>query len=64
MQGITTEFLARSIGVKPESIRVRLCRTGSFHGLVPHKLPTGRLLWPMDSVERLIEAGRSKRKAA
>jgi len=44
MQGITTEFLARSIGVKPESIRVRLCRTGSFHGLVPHKLPTGRHL--------------------
>lgn len=53
--GITTEILANSIGCKPGSIRVRLCETGSYHGLKPHKLPSGRLLWPADAVQQLIE---------
>ena len=54
--GITTEQLAAPIGVKPQSIRVRLCQTGSYFGLTPNKLPNGRLLWPADSVARLLEA--------
>lgn len=52
--GITTEQLAAPIGVKPQTIRVRLCQTGSYFGLTPQKLPNGRLLWPADSVERLL----------
>ena len=55
--GITTETLANSIGCKSNSIRVRLCETGSFHGIRPHKLPNGRLLWPADAVQQLIERG-------
>ena len=51
---LTTPELARAIGMKPDSIRVRLCRTGSFYGLRPGKLPNGRLVWPADSVERLL----------
>jgi len=54
---ITTEDLANSLGGKPGSIRVRLCETGSYYGIKPHKLPNGRLLWPADSVQQLIEKG-------
>lgn len=50
---IPTEALAEQIGVKPTSIRVRLCRTGSYFGLTPLKMPNGRLLWPSDAIERL-----------
>ena len=57
--GMTTETLANSIGYKSSSIRVRLCETGSFFGVKPHKLPSGRLLWPTDAVQQLIE-GRAQ----
>ena len=55
-QGLTTEELAAIARVKAPSIRVRLCQTGSFWGLVPHKMPNGRLIWPADSGERLLSA--------
>ena len=58
--GITTEELARAIGGKPASIRVRLCTHGSYYGIKPAKLPNGRLLWPHDAVEQLIEASSRK----
>ncbi|AHE99392.1 monooxygenase [Thioalkalivibrio paradoxus ARh 1] len=44
--------------VTPEGIRVQLCRSGSYYGLRPDRLPNGRLAWPADSLERLLEAGR------
>jgi hypothetical protein len=50
---MTTGELATAIGVKPESIRVRLCRKGSYFGLRPRKLENRRLLWPADAVKRL-----------
>ena len=53
--GFSTNDLAQALGMKSESIRVRLCRTGSFYGLRPGKLPNGRLIWPADSVERLLD---------
>jgi hypothetical protein len=63
-RGRSTEDLARALAIKAESIRCTLCRQGSYFGLVPDKLPNGRLLWPEDAVERLIEAGRRRRTAA
>jgi len=53
MDDKTTEALADRLGIKPQSLRARVCRTGSYFGLRPLKLPNGRLLWPADSVERL-----------
>lgn len=50
---ITTEALAASLGLKAASIRHRVCMTGSYFGVRPHKLLNGRLLWPADSVQRL-----------
>lgn len=55
---ITTEVLATQLGMKPESIRIRLCRKGDYFGLKPIKLPNGRLLWPADSAARLAQADR------
>lgn len=41
----TAEFAALN-GVKPASVRVRLCNTASYFGVVPLKLANGRLKWP------------------
>lgn len=60
LTGLSTNDLARAIGGKPASIRVRLCEKGSYYGLVPKRLPSGRLLWPGDSVERLLAAAEAK----
>lgn len=51
--GLGTSQLARQALTTPGNIRVRLCQTGSFFGLKPLKLPSGRLLWPADSLARL-----------
>ncbi len=56
MDDKTTEALADRLGIKPQSLRARVCRTGSYFGLRPLKLPNGRLLWPADSIERLKQA--------
>jgi hypothetical protein len=52
---LSTEDLAQSLKITPGTIRTRLCRTGSYFGLRPLKLPNGRLLWPGDAVERLTK---------
>ena len=57
--GTTTNVLADRLGVKPESIRVHLCRRGSYYGIIPRRLPNGRLLWPADTMDRLLEQGRA-----
>jgi len=52
---LSTEELADLFQVKPTSIRVRLCRCGSYFGLKPVKLPNGKLSWPpVDEVEAVI----------
>lgn len=60
--GISTAEFAFKINVKPESIRVRHCNTGSYFGIVPQKLPNGRSLWPEDAVQQLINTKRPKKK--
>ncbi len=59
-QPLTTEALAAACAVKPASIRVRLCREGSYFGLRPDKLPNGRLLWPGDWRERMSAAAKGR----
>lgn len=44
--GVSTEEFARLNLVRSQSVCARYCRTGSFHGVVPTKLASGRLLWP------------------
>lgn len=51
---ISTEQFAHALNGKPSTIRTRLCKTGSFYGIRPNKLPSGRLLWPLADVEALL----------
>ena len=48
--GVTTEEFARLNLVRSQSVVARLCRTGSYHGVRPTKLASGRLLWPAITV--------------
>jgi hypothetical protein len=54
-QNYTTEQLAEALHGRPSSIRTRLCKTGSYYGIKPRKLPNGRLLWSVEDVRNLIE---------
>ncbi len=44
---LSTAELAREQLVKPESIRTRYCLTGSYHGIVPTRALSGRLIWKL-----------------
>lgn len=58
--GITTGQLASGLGLADQSVRKRLSQTGSYFGIKPVRLPNGRLLWPPDSFERLIDGGANE----
>ena len=51
--------LADQLGIQPQSVRARVCRTGSYYGVRPQKLPNGRLSWPDDGYERIVSASRT-----
>lgn len=55
IHNFTTEEFALLLRGKPSAIRTRLCNTGSFYGIKPVKLPSGRLLWPAEAVKDLVE---------
>lgn len=48
----STEEYARSKLVKAQSVRARLCRTGSYFGAKPKKLENGLLDWEDAEGER------------
>jgi len=50
----TTDVFAAECGVKPGTVRVRLSRTGSYFGVRPRKLPSGRLIWPDNGQDQLL----------
>ena len=50
---ITTEEGAERMRNQPQTWRAGYCRNGHYLGMVPVKLPNGRLLWDAAEVERL-----------
>lgn len=56
--GISTETLADRLALQPQTLRAAICRHGHYFGIRPAKLPNGRLLWPADTVERLLTPGQ------
>jgi hypothetical protein len=54
---LTTEEFAHFIALRPQSIRKRYSKTGSYHGVRPIKLPNRRLMWPADAVDQLLRKG-------
>lgn len=49
-----TEQAAERLKAKPATLRHSLCLKGHYLGIVPRKLPNGRLLWPVEAVEAVI----------
>lgn len=58
---VSTQALAESLGIKPQTLRAALCRNGHYYGIRPIKLPNRLLLWPADAVARLL-AGETEGK--
>jgi hypothetical protein len=52
--GLTNDELAAICKTKPQSITWRLCKYGSYYGLIPRKLPNRRLVWDRDEVMGLL----------
>jgi len=52
---INTEEAAKMFGVKGHSLRAQYCTTGSYFGLIPRKMPNGRLLWARRDIEEMLE---------
>lgn len=44
---LTTEELARILRIQAGSVRRALCVHGHYSGLIPIRLPNGRLIWPI-----------------
>ena len=51
---LSTEELADVLRVMPQTIRAALCRKGHYLGLIPLKLPNGKLLWDASDVNCLL----------
>lgn len=51
---ITTEETAGLLRVVPQTIRAGFCRNGHYMGLVPRKMPNGKLLWDAAAIDRLL----------
>ncbi len=50
---LTTNEFANILAIRSQSIRKRVCQTGSYFGIKPKKLKNGRLLWPSNVIEQL-----------
>ncbi len=46
-------------GILPASISTALYRNGHYCGVVPARLPNGRLLWPADEIDALASGARA-----
>ncbi|MEF8730283.1 MAG: hypothetical protein V5B34_19105 [Accumulibacter sp.] len=57
---LTTDELAARFSVSPQTPRASFCRFGHWMGLVPVKLPNGRLLWSADQADALIAGETAK----
>lgn len=49
----STAEVAERLRYQAQTVRSVLCRTGSFKGIHPVKLPGGRLLWDAAQIEAL-----------
>lgn len=49
---LSCETFAALNQVKPQSVRARISKTGSYFGVVPRKLANGRLAFPAVQVSK------------
>ncbi len=46
LTSLGTDEFARLNLVREQTVRARVCRTGTYFGIAPQKLASGRLAWP------------------
>jgi hypothetical protein len=51
---LTTEAMAKAVGVQAQSVRKRYSEMGTYFGLKPIKLPNRRLMWDAEAVEKFL----------
>lgn len=47
------------LGIQAASLSTSLWRNGHYCGVVPVRLPNGRLLWPADEIDALAAGARA-----
>lgn len=52
---LTTEELAEQLRIRPQTLRAALCNNGTYFGVRPTKCPNGRLLWPTDAAQQVLQ---------
>jgi len=53
----STEQAAVALGIRPQTLRASYCRTGSYFGIVPVKMPNRMLRWDAEDIARLLNGG-------
>lgn len=54
-QYLTTREVATRMRIDPTTIHKRLHAHGDFWRVLPVRGPNGRLLWPVEAIEALLE---------
>ena len=52
---LTTKEVAERMRITSTTVHKRCCAHGDFWGVLPVKAPNGRLLWPVDAIQALLE---------
>lgn len=52
---LSTKELTNKVGGKEQTARASVCRLGHWMGLIPVKLPNGRLRWSDEDSDRLLD---------
>lgn len=52
---LTTKEVAERMRIAPTTVHKRCCAHGDFWGVLPVKAPNGRLLWPMEAIQALLD---------
>ncbi len=52
---LSTSELVKKMGGKEQTARASLCRFGHWMGLIPQKLPNGRLRWSDEESDLLLD---------
>lgn len=60
MRSYSTEEAAGVLKIKPQTLRVALCRHGSYYGVVPHKCRNRFLVWPAAEIDGLLDGEAAK----
>lgn len=51
---ITTQAFADGLNTKLQTVHKHYCQKGHYYGVVPVKLPSGRLLWNQSDLDCLL----------